>query len=89
MDGYSHLTMEQYHALSDSTMDSLLENLEDLLDTEYHVYENSAGTKLIRTPQYSLPGHLHKHIDVIQPTNYFGGKPYPVVLHYGNRCQTP
>ncbi|EAU93309.1 hypothetical protein CC1G_08622 [Coprinopsis cinerea okayama7 len=36
--------MEQYHALSDSTMDSLLENLEDLLDTvgnpdlevEYH-----------------------------------------------------
>ncbi|KAG2023783.1 hypothetical protein CC2G_001398 [Coprinopsis cinerea AmutBmut pab1-1] len=40
----SHLTMEQYHALSDSTMDSLLENLEDLLDTvgnpdlevEYH-----------------------------------------------------
>jgi frataxin len=41
----SNLTMEQYHQLSDTTMDSLLESLENLLDglgrsnyeVEYHV----------------------------------------------------
>lgn len=43
--------------------------VEELLDTEYHVYENDAGTRLVRTTQYSLPKSLHDHIDVIQPTN--------------------
>ena len=41
----SHLTMEEYHQLSDTTMDILLESLENLLDVlgrsnyevEYHV----------------------------------------------------
>lgn len=41
----SHLTMEEYHQLSDTTMDILLESLEGLLDVlgrsnyevEYHV----------------------------------------------------
>ncbi|EMC91834.1 hypothetical protein BAUCODRAFT_306249 [Baudoinia panamericana UAMH 10762] len=46
--------------------------IEQLLNTEYHVYENDEGTKLVRTPEYSLPRGLHRHIDVIQPTNYFG-----------------
>ena len=42
----SYLTTEQYHQLSDATMDILLESLEELLDTlghsdyevEYHVH---------------------------------------------------
>lgn len=67
--------------------------VESLLDTEYHVYENAENTRLVRTTQYSLPRTLHvstsngfvgsfkwkiqlttfqAHIDVIQPTNYFG-----------------
>ena len=47
-------------------------DIEDLLDTEYHVYENDEGTTIIRTPRYSLPLALHGHIDVVQSTNYFG-----------------
>jgi frataxin len=42
--GISHLTIERYHQLSDTTMDILLESLENLLDglgsnyeVEYHV----------------------------------------------------
>ncbi|KAK4956928.1 hypothetical protein LTR66_013327, partial [Elasticomyces elasticus] len=59
-----------------------ISEIEALLDTEYHVYRNTeTGYMLVRTPQYSLPLFLHKHIDVIQPTNYFGrpealGRPF-------------
>lgn len=46
---------------------------ERLLNSQLHVYEHSAsGTRLVRTDAYSLPVHLHPHIDSIQPTNYFG-----------------
>jgi tripeptidyl-peptidase-1 len=48
-----------------------ISKVEDLLDTEYHVYENDAGTTIVRTAEYSLPKSLHEHIDTIQPTNYF------------------
>ena len=48
-----------------------VDEAERLLDTEYHVYEHEDGSKLIRTPNYSLPSHLHEHIDTIQPTTSF------------------
>lgn len=49
-----------------------LEKVEQLLDTEYAVYEHSEdGDMLVRTPEWSLPRHLHEHIDVVQPTNSF------------------
>ena len=44
---------------------------EILLDTKYSVYQHQDGTQLIRAPTWSLPTHLHKHIDTIQPTNSF------------------
>lgn len=45
--------------------------VERLLDTEYHVYEHEDGGLIARAPAWSLPDHLHKHIDTIQPTNSF------------------
>ncbi|MCJ1390580.1 hypothetical protein MMC18_003440 [Xylographa bjoerkii] len=45
--------------------------VERLLDTEYSVYGTREGSYLVRTPEWSLPKHLHDHIDVIQPTNSF------------------
>lgn len=45
--------------------------IEKLLNTEYSVYRHEDGTEVIRTPQWSLPKHLHQHIDTIQPTNSF------------------
>lgn len=44
---------------------------EKLLDTEYSMFEHADGDYLVRTPQWSLPQHLHKHINVVQPTNSF------------------
>lgn len=45
--------------------------IERLLDTEYHVYEHEDGDQLVRTSEWSLPRHLHEHIDSIQPTTSF------------------
>lgn len=45
--------------------------VEELLATKYHVFEHEDGTRLVRTPQWSLPKHLHEHIDMISPTNSF------------------
>ncbi|KAK4502120.1 hypothetical protein PRZ48_005543 [Zasmidium cellare] len=47
-------------------------HVEELLDTRYDEYSNDQGVRVVRTTQYSLPRSLHEHIDVIQPTNYFG-----------------
>ncbi|KAI9714851.1 MAG: hypothetical protein M1820_000140 [Bogoriella megaspora] len=48
-----------------------VEEVERLLDTKYSVYKHEDGSRLLRTPAYSLPRHLHEHIDTIQPTNSF------------------
>lgn len=45
--------------------------IERLLDTKYSIYRHEDGTHLVRAPVWSLPTHLHKHIDTIQPTNSF------------------
>jgi tripeptidyl-peptidase I len=44
---------------------------ESLLDTEYSVFEHVEGDQIVRTLEWSLPMHLHEHIEVIQPTNSF------------------
>lgn len=44
---------------------------EKMLDTTYHVYTHVSGTSAIRTTSYSLPEHLHEHIDLVQPTTLF------------------
>jgi tripeptidyl-peptidase-1 len=48
-----------------------VDEVETLLDTEYSIFENEDGGQIVRTPKWSLPKHLHEHIDVIQPTNSF------------------
>ncbi|KAF8334118.1 tripeptidyl peptidase A [Cantharellus anzutake] len=50
---------------------------EKFLNTTYSIYVNhETGLTAIRTTSYSLPAHLHDHIDVVQPTDYFpSGRP--------------
>ncbi|ETI25224.1 hypothetical protein G647_04597 [Cladophialophora carrionii CBS 160.54] len=43
--------------------------IEDLLNTEYSVWEHQDGSTIVRTEGYSLPHYVHKHITTIQPTN--------------------
>lgn len=38
---------------------------------KYHVWKHDTGNTIVRTTSYSLPQHLHEHIDVIQPTTIF------------------
>lgn len=45
--------------------------VERLLDTKYFVYRHEDGSYLIRTPEWSVPPHLHDHIMAVQPTNAF------------------
>lgn len=46
-------------------------SIERLLDTKYSVFEHEDGDRVARAPTWSLPAHLHDHIDAIQPTNSF------------------
>ncbi|KAF2089662.1 tripeptidyl peptidase-like protein [Saccharata proteae CBS 121410] len=48
-----------------------VEDVERLLDTEYSVYKHVDGSHVVRTPEWSLPLHLHEHVETIQPTNSF------------------
>ena len=48
-----------------------MNKVERLLDTKYSIYEHLDGDRIIRAPKWSLPKHLHQHIETIQPTNSF------------------
>lgn len=51
-------------------------DIERMLSTKYSVYRHEDGSELVRTPEWSLPVHLHDHIDTVQPTNsWFRAKP--------------
>ncbi|KAF8644974.1 hypothetical protein AX16_008158 [Volvariella volvacea WC 439] len=46
---------------------------ERMLNAKYNVYEHpSSDHSVVRTMGYSLPSELHRHIDVVAPTTYFG-----------------
>jgi tripeptidyl-peptidase-1 len=45
--------------------------VEALLNTTYSMYVHSDGSTLVRTPEWSLPEHLHNHVDLVQPTTSF------------------
>ncbi|TFK25946.1 tripeptidyl peptidase A [Coprinopsis marcescibilis] len=45
---------------------------EKMLGTKYHTWRHDeSGDRLVRTTSYSLPAHLHEHIELIQPTTMF------------------
>jgi tripeptidyl-peptidase I len=58
-----------------------VKDIERLLDTKYSVFKHADGSHLVRTPKWSLPVHLHEHIETIQPTNsFFQPKPKRTTL---------
>lgn len=48
-----------------------VKKVEELLNTTYSVFRHTDGSILVRAPEWSLPEHLHEHIDVVQPTTSF------------------
>ncbi|KAI1827064.1 tripeptidyl-peptidase 1 precursor [Xylaria intraflava] len=70
--GDNGIVPSSYSAAKDWITVSLpISAIEQLLDTEYHIFEHEDGSKVARAPSWSLPSHLHRHIDTIQPTNSF------------------
>ena len=62
-------------------VDATVAQAENLLDTKFEFFHNvdNAIPPRIRTLQYSVPQHLHQHIQMIQPTTHFSGvRPYQV-----------
>lgn len=53
-----------------------IEQAERLLQTSYSTFKHGDGSTIHRAPEWSLPLHLHEHIDVVQPTTSFF-KPTP------------
>ena len=53
---------------------------------EFHLWKHAVdGDVLIRTTHYSLPEHLHTHIELVQPTTYFGRpKAMRTTFHFGD-----
>ncbi|KAH9978682.1 subtilisin-like protein [Lactifluus volemus] len=45
--------------------------VEDLLDAEYHVYTHPSGHEQISCESYSVPDHVHEHVELIKPTVHF------------------
>lgn len=53
-------------------VDSTVGDVEELLQTEYHLYKSTqTGKTTVRTTEYSLPSALHAHVDIIAPTIKF------------------
>jgi tripeptidyl-peptidase-1 len=58
---------------------------EELLDTEYHVFQHASGESIVRTTAYRLPAHVHAHVDVVQPTTTFGlFRPMTATSHFAD-----
>jgi tripeptidyl-peptidase I len=66
--GIDSLELDYSPAKDFITVTVPVEHVERLLDTEYSIYQHEDGAYLVRTPGWSLPTHLHEHIDTIQPT---------------------
>jgi tripeptidyl-peptidase-1 len=50
---------------------STVEEAENLLLAEYHVYDHETGTKHIACESYHLPEHVTPHVDFVTPTIHF------------------
>ena len=69
--GIDHAQLEYNQAKDWIKLSLPVSAVEKLLDTKYSVFEHEDGDRIVRAPQWSLPQHLHEHIDAIQPTNSF------------------
>ncbi|KAL1652679.1 hypothetical protein SLS61_004659 [Didymella pomorum] len=59
------------------TVEGSVDAIEQLLKTKYNTYVNEeTKTKVLRTLEYSVPAAIVGHVDMIQPTTFFGVKQF-------------
>ncbi|KAF8592730.1 subtilisin-like protein [Ramaria rubella] len=65
-----------------------VQQAEEMLNTTYHVWKNSkTGESLVRTTSWSLPDHLHQHIDLVHPTTMFRSiQPHATTFRLSNKA---
>ncbi|KAG9097995.1 hypothetical protein FRC07_010705, partial [Ceratobasidium sp. 392] len=49
-----------------------VERAEQMLNTRYNIYRHTSGAHIVRSESYALPRWLDDHIDLVQPTTFFG-----------------
>ncbi|KAJ0124761.1 hypothetical protein J7T55_006102 [Diaporthe amygdali] len=67
-----------YSARGDSiVVDASVAQVEKLLDAEYSSFRNTETNEIVlRTLEFSLPSALKSHVDMVQPTTFFGFRSY-------------
>lgn len=70
--------VKQSQGLNWLQFDATVDEAENLLNTEYNVYEHDAsGQPHVACDEYSVPAHLQQHIDFVYPTVHFDAKIKP------------
>lgn len=62
---------EMLDTVRSSTLRSQLPLAYWLYVQKYHIWVHENGDALVRTTSYSLPDHLHDHVEFLQPTTLF------------------
>lgn len=52
-------------------VNATVEEAEQLLQTEYHVYTHESGKEHVACDAYHVPEHVSKHVDIIMPSIHF------------------
>ncbi|TFK53218.1 subtilisin-like protein [Heliocybe sulcata] len=52
-------------------VNATVEEAEQLLQTEYHVYRHESGKEHVACDAYHVPEHVSKHVDIIMPSIHF------------------
>ncbi|KAF9046290.1 subtilisin-like protein [Panaeolus papilionaceus] len=58
-------------------LNATVAEVEDLLNTEYHIYDHPSGATQIGCHNYSVPAHIQPHVDFIRPTVQFNHRAGP------------
>ncbi|KAF8478880.1 subtilisin-like protein [Gautieria morchelliformis] len=58
-------------------VNATVDEVENMLDADYHVYGHKQGGEHIACDSYSVPEHVREHIDIILPTVNFDARIMP------------
>ncbi|KAK5117542.1 hypothetical protein LTR62_004964 [Meristemomyces frigidus] len=76
--GINEFRVKQSQSLNWLEFDATVDEAEDLLKTQYHVYEHEeTGQPHVACEEYSIPAHLKPHVDFVYPTVHFDAKVKP------------
>lgn len=85
--GISEERISRSQSLGWLNFDATVEEAENLLKTEYHVYKHKSGKPHVACNAYHVPEHISPHIDFITPTVHFDAKISPPKDQYNRKIK--